>query len=173
MYSFYIYTSTWPLLWLLSCPSIFKMYHCWHNHIFRSCFQCQEFFLNLPHYYSSTIITIFQTEKLIEDRSGDLGGHEILKSLCPPIPIYRLALDNRQLIIEPVPQYLSPMGRYKQIKGIINTCLAYLVLVGWTSDRLFCISFNWINNLQHVDSLIPLVFRMADGTTSLEPINLS
>ena len=64
---------------------------------------------------------IAQTKKSIRDRSGDLGGHEMLKSLGPLTASTDPSIRyNWQLISQPAPHHLWPMGRYKQVKGVIN-----------------------------------------------------
>ena len=94
---------------------------------FRYFIKCQEIhiFLNLPHSpsfgYKLLIWWIPKQNKSIGDRSGDLGVQEMLKSLGPPAASTDPSIRyNWQLIIEPAPHYLWPMGRYKQIKGIIH-----------------------------------------------------
>ena len=62
-----------------------------------------------------------QPKKSIGDGLGDLWGHEKFKSLGPPAASTDPSIRyNWQLITEPPPHYIRPMGRYKQIKGIKN-----------------------------------------------------
>ena len=115
-------------LWLLIFPCIFSKCIIVDMSIFLATFLNDRkymYFLIL-HILIVTVINFFfddsrNKKKSIEDRSGDLGGHEMFKSLGPPAASYRsIHQDNWQFIIESAPHYLWAMRRYKQIKSIIK-----------------------------------------------------
>ena len=63
--------------------------------------------MNKLNEYSWSLIPYLLARTYIEDRSGDLEGQEILKSLGPPAAsIDPLIRYNWQLIIEPAPHYI-------------------------------------------------------------------